>query len=39
MPSDFVEVDGIPCIRINDDTVGQSLKNDASSRTIPSIRS
>jgi len=35
MLSDFIEVDGIPCIRINDDTVGQSLKNDASSRTIP----
>lgn len=35
MLSDFVEVDGIPCIRISDDTVGQSLKNDASSRTIP----
>lgn len=35
MLSDFIDVDGIPCIRINDDTVGQSLKNDASSRTIP----
>jgi hypothetical protein len=35
MLSDFVEVDGVPCIRINDDIVGQSLKNDASSRTIP----
>lgn len=35
MLTDFVNVDSIPCIRINDESVGQSLKNDASSRTIP----
>lgn len=32
---DFVEVEGIPCFRITDEGAGQSLKTDASRRTIP----
>jgi len=33
--ADFMEVQGLPCIRITDDGKGQSLKNDASARIIP----
>ncbi|MBB3228783.1 integrase [Luteibacter sp. Sphag1AF] len=33
--ADFVEVDGIPCIRITDEAEGQSVKSDISVRTIP----
>jgi integrase len=33
--ADFVEEDGIPCIRITNEGTGQSVKNDASLRTIP----
>ncbi|MBE1161113.1 DUF6538 domain-containing protein [Dyella acidiphila] len=33
--ADFVEVDGIPCIRICDESEGQSVKSDVSIRTIP----
>jgi integrase len=33
--ADFVEEDGIPCIRITNEGAGQSVKNDASLRTIP----
>ena len=33
--SDFVEVDGIPCIRITDEGEGQSVKSEVSIRTIP----
>lgn len=33
--ADFVEVDGIPCIRITDEAEGQSVKSDVSIRTIP----
>ena len=32
---DFVEEDGLPCIRISADGQGQSLKTDASARTVP----
>lgn len=32
---DFVEEDGLPCIRISADGEGQSLKTDASARTLP----
>lgn len=35
MLTDFVEVDGIPCIRITDEAEGQSVKSDISVRTIP----
>lgn len=33
--ADFVEVDGIPCIRICDEGEGQSVKSEVSIRTIP----
>jgi integrase len=33
--ADFVEVEGIPCISITNEGLGQSVKNDASVRTIP----
>lgn len=33
--SDFLMEDGIPCIRITNEGTGQSVKNDASLRTIP----
>ena len=33
--ADFTEVDGIPCIRICDESEGQSVKSDVSIRTIP----
>ncbi|GLQ97615.1 phage-related integrase [Dyella mobilis] len=33
--ADFVEADGIPCIRICDESEGQSVKSDVSIRTIP----
>lgn len=33
--SNFVEVDGIPCLYVTDEGEGQSVKNDASVRTIP----
>lgn len=33
--SDFITEDGIPCIRITNEGAGQSVKNDASIRTIP----
>ena len=33
--ADFVEVDGIPCIRITDEGEGQSVKSEVSIRTIP----
>ena len=32
--ANFVEVDGIPCLHITDEGEGQSVKNDASIRTI-----
>lgn len=32
---DFFDVDGIPCLRITDEGVGQSTKNEASNRIIP----
>lgn len=32
---DFFDVDGIPCLRITDEGVGQSTKNEASNRVIP----
>ncbi|UPG84530.1 integrase [Luteibacter aegosomatis] len=33
--ADFIMEDGIPCIRITNEGTGQSVKNDASLRTIP----
>ncbi|WP_320552066.1 DUF6538 domain-containing protein [Luteibacter sahnii] len=33
--ADFVEEDGLPCIRISADGEGQRLKTDASARTVP----
>lgn len=33
--ADFVELDGIPCIRICEEAEGQSVKSDISVRTIP----
>jgi integrase len=33
--ADFIEVDGIPCIRICDEGEGQSVKSEVSIRTIP----
>jgi integrase len=33
--ADFVTEDGLPCIRITNEGLGQSVKNDASLRTIP----
>ncbi|WP_114241457.1 DUF6538 domain-containing protein [Dyella sp. C9] len=33
--ADFVEVEGIPCIRICDESEGQSVKSDISIRTVP----
>lgn len=33
--ADFVEVEGIPCIRICEESEGQSVKSDISVRTIP----
>ncbi|UPG88341.1 site-specific integrase [Luteibacter aegosomaticola] len=33
--SDFFDVDGIPCLRITDEGVGQSTKNEVSNRIIP----
>jgi hypothetical protein len=33
--ADFVEVESIPCIIITNEGLGQSVKNDASVRTIP----
>ena len=33
--SDFVEEDGIPCLRISTDSDGQSLKTEASRRLVP----
>lgn len=32
---DILEVDGIPCLRLTDEQPGQSLKTEASRRTIP----
>jgi integrase len=32
---DFLTVDGVPCIRINDEGEGQSLKSDVSIRMVP----
>ncbi|URX62064.1 site-specific integrase [Luteibacter anthropi] len=32
---DFMEVEGIPCVRITDEGEGQSTKNDFSNRVIP----
>lgn len=33
--ADFITVDGVPCMRFTDEGDGQSLKNDASIRTVP----
>jgi integrase len=33
--ANFIEVDGIPCIRITDEGEGQSVKSEVSIRTIP----
>lgn len=33
--ADFVDIDGIPCLRITDEGVGQSVKSEVSIRTIP----
>jgi integrase len=33
--ADFIEVDGIPCIRITDEGEGQTVKSEVSIRTIP----
>ncbi|WP_201315120.1 DUF6538 domain-containing protein [Dyella sp. EPa41] len=33
--ADFVEVEGIPCVRICEESEGQSVKSDISIRTIP----
>jgi integrase len=33
--TDFTTVDGVPCLSITDDGEGQSIKNEASRRTIP----
>jgi integrase len=33
--ADFTTVDGVPCLTITDEGEGQSVKNDASLRTIP----
>jgi hypothetical protein len=33
--TDLVEVDGIPCIRICDESEGQSVTSDIGVRTIP----
>lgn len=33
--ADFIVEDGVPCIRITNEGLGQSVKNDASLRTIP----
>lgn len=33
--ADFVAVDGVPCVRFTDEGEGQSLKTDASIRTVP----
>ena len=32
---DFIEQDGLPCVRITDEGKGQSLKTDASRRVVP----
>jgi len=32
---DFLEIDGIPCLRVTDEGEGQSVKSDSSIRTIP----
>lgn len=32
---DFVDIDGVPCIRITDEGTGQSVKTETSNRTIP----
>lgn len=32
---DFIDIGGVPCVRITDEGDGQSLKNDASIRTLP----